>query len=189
MQEQYDDLSKILIGAIQPDSRIRIPAEQEITKLTNNNFGPFLLELSKRHSNEKLPNEIRQLSATLLKNIIINNQSSWLNLDINIKEQIKNNILSTLISTNIKIKKSAGLIIAGICKVELPNNQWNNIFEILINATQNNNTDIKITALITLEYIYEEIPINYINNDTIVKLTNMYYGILSLNNKNEKKDK
>ena len=186
MQEQYDDLTKILIGALQPDAKIRIPAEQEITKLTSNNYGLFLLELSKKQASEKEPKEVRQLSATLIKNIINTSQPTWLNLDLNLKEQIKNNILSTLISSDIDIKKSAGIIIAGICKVELPNNQWNNIFDVLINASKNNNIDVKITSLITLGYIYEEISINNINNDTIINLTNMYYSILCSNDENEK---
>ena len=179
MQEQPDELSKILFGAIQADEKIRRPAEEEIQKLTNNNFSLFLFELSKRQADEKMIKPIRQLSATLIKNIIKDNQEKWLNLDINSKEQIKNNILSTLISPDIDIKKAAGLCISGICKVELPNNQWNNIFENLINAAQNENKDIKITALLTLGYIYEEIPLNVINTDTITKLVNMYYNILS----------
>ena len=179
MQEQPDELSKILFGAIQADEKIRRPAEEEIQKLTNNNFSLFLFELSKRQADEKMIKPIRQLSATLIKNIIKDNQEKWLNLDINSKEQIKNNILSTLISPDIDIKKAAGLCISGICKVELPNNQWNNIFENLINAAQNENKDIKITALLTLGYIYEEIPLNVINSDTITKLVNMYYNILS----------
>ena len=179
MQEQPDELTKILFCAMQAEDNIRKPAEEEIQKLTNNNFNLFLFELSKRQADEKIMKSIRQLCATLIKNIIKNNQEKWLNLDNNSKEQIKNNILSTLISPDIDIKKAAGLCIAGICKIELPNNQWTNVFDNLINAAQNNNKDIRITALITLGYIYEEIPLNVINNDTIAKLVNMYYNTLS----------
>lgn len=179
MQEQPDDLTKILFAAMQANDNIRRPAEEEIQKLTNNNYSLFLLELSKKQADEKMEKPIRQLCATLIKNIINDHQEKWLNLDINFKEQIKNNILSTLISPDIDIKKAAALCISGICKVELPNNQWTNIFDNLINAAQNDNKDIKITALITLGDIYEEIPLNLINNDTITKLINMYYNTLS----------
>ena len=67
-----------------------------------------------------------------------------------------------------------------------------NIFDILINASQNNNPDIKITSLITLEYIFEDIRDKrlYVNisKDTITKITNMYYSILATNNKNDQND-
>jgi len=179
MQEQPDELTKILWGAIQADDKIRKPAEEEILKLTNNNFSLFLFELSKKQADEKMIKPIRQLSATLIKNIINDHQEQWLNLDVNYKEQIKNNILSTLVSPDMDIKKAAGLCISGICHVELPNNQWTNVFENLINAAQNENKDIRITAILTLGYIYEEIPINVINSDTITKLINMYYNTLS----------
>ena len=179
MQEQSDNLTQILLSAISPDAKIRVPAEEEIKKLTNNNFGAFLFELSKKQANEKESNNVRQLCATLIKNIINSSTDTWLNLDQNLKEQIKNNILSSLITEDIHIKNATGLCIAGICRVELPRNQWNNIFDILINASQNNNINVKITTVIILGMIYEDIKINNINNNTISKLTNMYYSLLT----------
>ena len=63
---------------------------------------------------------------------------------------------------------------------------WTDIFDILINASQNNDIEIKITSLITLEYIYEDISINFINKDTIIKLMNNYYSLLSEKENNDK---
>lgn len=192
MQSQNDSLSQILLAIFSKEQNIRVSAEQEIEKLINNNFGTFLFEISKKLSNEKEEKPVRQLSATIIKNKIRNNSEVWFSLDQSIKDQIKNNILSTLITPDLEVKKAAALSIAGICKVELPRKIWNNIFDILIMASQNDSIDVKITSLITLGYIFEEFAEDpnciEISNDTIVKLTNMYYSILTINKENENKN-
>ena len=182
MQNAPDALSQLLAASINPDDTIRNQAQQEINNLTNNNLEQFLLELSKKQANEKESKEIRQLCATMIKNMIKNSENIWLNLDPNFRNEIKNNILSTLISQDINIKKAAALCIAGICKVELSRGLWTEIFDILINASQNSDVEIKITSLITLQYIYEDVPINYIKKEIIFKLINNYYSILSQDN-------
>ena len=188
MEQQNINLSQILSAIFDPDQSIRVSAEKEIEKLSNSNLGAFIFELSSILANEKEVNNVRQLSATLIKNKIQSSSDMWFNVDENLKTQIKNNILATLITTDNIVKKATALCIAGICTVELPNNIWMNIFDTLINTSQNNNTDIKITSLITLGYIFEDIAEkkNYINisKDNIGKITNMYYNILATNNLN-----
>ena len=186
MQETYDNLTQILLAAINADSKIRILAEEEIKKCINNNYEAFLFELSKKQANKNEPNSVRQLSAILIKNIIINSTEKWLNLNQIIKEQIKTNILSSLITEDIYIKNVTGLCIAGICKVELPRNQWSNIFDILINVSQNENINVKISSVIVLGMIYEDIQITNIDNNTVSKLINMYYTLLTTKNDNDK---
>ena len=186
MQNAPDALSQLLLASMDPNQIIRTNAQQEINNLTNNNLSQCLLELSKKQASENEPNNIRQLCATLIKNIIRNSENAWLNLDQNLRNEIKNNILSTLISKDINIKKAAALCISGICKVELSKGLWNEIFDILINASQNNDIEIKITSLITLEYIFEDVSINYIKKDTILKLMNNYYSLLSEKDNNDK---
>ena len=185
MQNAPDALSQLLAASINPNEAIRNKAQQAINNLTNNNFEQFLLELSKKQASENEPNEIRQLSATIIKNIIKGSENSWLSLDKNFRNEIKNNILSTLISKDINIKKAAALCIAGICKVELPKGLWIDIFDILINASQNKDIEIKITSLITMQYIYEDVPINFIKKEIILKLIANYYSLLSEKNINE----
>ena len=178
MQNAPDALSQLLAASISPNEAIRNKAQQEINNLTNNNFEQFLLELSKKQASENEPNEIRQLSATIIKNIIKGSENSWLSLDKDFRNEIKNNILSTLISKDINIKKAAALCIAGICKVELPKGLWIDIFDVLINASQNKDIEIKITSLITMQYIYEDVPINFIKKEIILKLIANYYSLL-----------
>lgn len=105
MENNPDALTQLLLDSINTNTIIRTKAQEEINNLTNNNLNQFILELSKKQSNEKELNTIRQLCATLIKNIIRNSENNWLNLDINLRNEIKNNILSTLISKDINIKK------------------------------------------------------------------------------------
>lgn len=186
MQNTPDALSQLLSASMSPNEAIRTKATQEIDNLTSNSFEKFLFELSKKQANENESNEIRQLCATIIKNSINNNQSLWLKLDYNFRNEIKNNILSTLISKDINIKKAAALCIAGICKVELPAGLWTDIFDVLINASQNNDIEIKVTSLITLQYIYEDISINCIKKETILNLMNNYYSLLTIKNNEDK---
>ena len=73
-------------------------------------------------------NNIRQLSVIIIKNKIQNSTENLLNLDDIYKTQIKNNILASLISQDIEVKKVTTLCILGICCIELPKNLWINIF-------------------------------------------------------------
>lgn len=185
MQNTPDALSQLLAASIDANQEIRNKAQQEINNLTNNNLEQFLLELSKKQASENEPNEIRQLCATTIKNIIKDSENIWLNLDKDFRNEIKNNILSTLISKDINIKKAAALCIAGICRVELSKGLWLDVFDILINASQNSDIEIKITSLITLQYIYEDVPISYIKKEIIYKLIQNYYSLLSEKNTND----
>ena len=185
MQNTPDALSQLLAASIDANQEIRNKAQQEINNLTNNNLEQFLLELSKKQASENEPNEIRQLCATTIKNIIKDSENIWLNLDKDFRNEIKNNILSTLISKDINIKKAAALCIAGICRVELSKGLWLDVFNILINASQNSDIEIKITSLITLQYIYEDVPISYIKKEIIYKLIQNYYSLLSEKNTND----
>ena len=185
MQNGPDALSQLLSALVDTKNEIRAKAQQELENLTINNFDQLLLELSKKQANENESNELRQLCATIIKNLINNNENVWLNLDQAFRNEIKNNILATLICKDINIKKAAAFCIAGICKVELSKGYWSNIFDILINASQNNDIEIKITSLITLEYIYEDVQINFIKKETILKLIDNYYSLLSIKDNND----
>ena len=183
-----DPLTPILSNILIPDSTIRSQAENQINLLVSQNFPHFLISISSKLSEENEKKEIRQLSATLIKNLISNTNyiQQYLQIPSEKKQIIKNNILSTLASPILEIRKAAALAVAGICKIELPLNQWDNIFDVLINTTQNENLFIQLSSLTTLEYIYEEINIKDININIIAKLLNTYYSLLdNKDNNNE----
>ena len=67
---QRDELSLFLENAINPDSNIRRQTEYEINYICDRNFGQFLIELSKKISTEQEKKIVRQMSATIIKNML-----------------------------------------------------------------------------------------------------------------------
>ena len=180
--QNKETLNQILSNILSADIALRTQSETQINLLASENLSQFLISISKKINDETEKKEIRQLSSTLLKNIISNKNyiEEYFKISPEIKKKIKNNILSTLASPNIDIRKAAALAVAGICKIELPKNQWHEIFDILISTSQNENLFIQLSSLTTLEYIYEDINIKDIDINIKAKLLNTYYLIISL---------
>ena len=170
LNNQNDQLSLILKGIYNPDMNIRKQAEDQVSMLLSQNFGQFLIELSKKIATEQEETQVRQVSATLIKMVINKTKytEEWFKLTDDIKKAIKDNVLSTLASSNVDVRKAAALALAGICKIEIPKGQWLNIFDVLSNTAQNNDLNIQLSSLTTLEYIYEEINQGDIPNTTVL---------------------
>ena len=178
---QEEQLSLFLENALNPDINIRKQAEDKINSICQQNFGAFLLELSKKISTEQEKKKVRQLSAVLIKNMLNREEYSpqWFNLNEEIKSVVKNNILSTLASNDIDIRKSAALTVAGICKLEIPAKQWLNIFDTLSSTSQNQDINIQLSSLTCLEYIFEEIKQSDLPLEISAKLLNTFYSLLN----------
>ena len=84
-------LITILQDALSGDKSLRDKAEADITRLADENFGLFLLNLSIQISNEEVPKTLRQISATIIKNMITKTQytNQWNKLEREQKEKIK----------------------------------------------------------------------------------------------------
>ena len=177
---QGDELSLYLENALNPDMNIRKQAEERINQICDQNFGQFLIELSKKISTEQEKKPVRQLSATIIKNMLNKDNYSiqWFKLSDDIKTLVKNNILSTLASSDIDIRKAAAFTVAGICKVEIPQKQWLNIFDVLSSTSQNDDINIRLSSLTCLEYIFEEIKQSDLPVNTVANLLNTFYSLL-----------
>ena len=178
---QEEQLSLYLENALNPDINIRKQAEDKINSICQQNFGGFLLDLSKKISTEQEKKMVRQMSAVLIKNMLNREEYSpqWFNLNEEIKSVVKNNILSTLASNDIDIRKSAALTVAGICKLEIPAKQWLNIFDTLSSTSQNQDINIQLSSLTCLEYIFEEIKQSDLPLEISAKLLNTFYSLLN----------
>ena len=183
---QIDQLSIILTGVYNPDPNIRKQAEDQVQLFLSQNYGQFLIELSKRISTEQENVQVRQVSATVIKTAVNSPKyvEEWFKLSDDIKKAIKDNVLSTLASNNVNVRKAAALALAAICKIEIPKGQWLNIFDVLSNTAQNTDLNIQLSSLKALEYIYEEIKPGDIPNVTVAQLLNTYYSLLTKDNIN-----
>ena len=117
-----DQISIILKNVLNSDPNIRLSSENQIEQMLSQNFGQFLIVLSKKISTEEEDKQVRQMSSTIINNMVNNSNytKEWFQLQEEIKKVIKDNILSTLASKDIDIRKAAALALAGICKIEIP---------------------------------------------------------------------
>lgn len=155
-------------------------AEENLKLLAEQNFGNLLIELASILSDEGSSIQKRQLCASIIKNSINTNLESinkWMTLPTEIKKTIKNYVLSTLASEINNIRKSASLAVAGklfnslinffilkkaIASVELPYNEWHDIITTLIHTSTLENVNFKISSIITIGYISQEVSPQYL---------------------------
>lgn len=159
-------------------------AENQIQYYAFNYFPETVSQLSDILVDENIKKENRQLAASLLKNWITLNeslQSKWLQMNPSIQEDVRNKVLATLASNDKTIRKAAGFTVAGICKVELPQNKWPNIIPSLIQNCQNENLNIKLASLETLGLILEELRPRILSTEVVDQILNAVLSSLQSN--------
>jgi len=160
----------LITNALSSEKQVRETAEKSLLELAVANSRKFLFNLATELADEGKQTPCRQMAALLMKNFISINEKSkqiWINLENNSKDQIKNLILSTLASQNKNVRKAAGLLIAAICKVDLPlTEKWPNLISSLCSNSYNENLNIRHAAIESLGYLCEEL-----NNKSIDPLS------------------
>jgi importin subunit beta-1 len=165
------NFSNVLNGALSSDKSTRQEAERSLEYYATNNFPEFLYKLATELADESKSVANRQLAATYFKNIITipeRLKEMWINLDVSVKDNIKMTILSCLASTRKEIRRATGIVIAGICKVDLPiTEKWPSLIQSLYENSFNENTDMRLAAIESLGYICEEMTVKTFDPATV----------------------
>lgn len=142
------------------DPVIRIAAEKSIAELAEIDFQNYLEKLALVLIGEGFSLSLRKLSATLIKNPISNVAyftEKWKNLNVVVKDNLKQQILSALGSENAELRKMTASVISSLVKIELPiTSNWPVLLPILCK----NDFENKIfhnAAVETLGFICEEL--------------------------------
>jgi len=161
----------LIQNALSSDKTTRESSEKILSEFAIANPVKFLFNLASELADESKQTPSRQMSAALMKNFITINEKSklfWLNLENNSKDQIKDLILSTLASQDKNVRKAAGLVIAAICKVDLPlTEKWPNLISSLCSNSYNENLNIRHAAIETLGYMCEELNLKSIDSNSV----------------------
>jgi importin subunit beta-1 len=165
-------ISEILNNALSSDKTTRQDSENKLSNLALRNFPEFLFNLATELADESKPIKSRQMAATYIKNsIFISNdlKDIWVNkIDPTAKEQIKNLILSTLATKFKEVRAAAGLVLAGICRVDLPlNEKWPTLIASLCQSAYHENLNIRLAAIESLGYICEELTPKTIDSGSV----------------------
>jgi hypothetical protein len=95
---------------------VRKLAEEKIDEITTHDFGGFMLECARELAQETRSTSTRQLASTLIKNLLHHspkNSGKWGLLDQNLRNEIKNTVLSCLASEIKDVRKAAASSVAG----------------------------------------------------------------------------
>jgi hypothetical protein len=114
---ELNNLIPVLHQCLNKDNEIRKEAESQIRIFANSDFGNTLILCSHILGDESQNIQIRQLCATLIKNLITifpEHTDEWTSLSSDVKEIIKNNICGSLGSSFKQIRKASALCVAGI---------------------------------------------------------------------------
>ena len=178
------DICTLLTDARNGDKIKRTNAEEQLSKLAEENFSELLRVLSDQIANENQSKENRQLAASIIKNSIIFHdklQERWLNMSLEQSNGIKMSILGSLASQVKEVRKSVSSTIAGICKIELPLGKWPEIIDVLVNTCMHENLNFRLSSLETLGYICEEISPKGINYADVDKILSAVFNNISSN--------
>lgn len=108
------NIEEILVSVLSGNNSKIQEAENCLRELAKENYGKLLSELSQIISDEKFPINKRQLCASIIRNSVREGDSSnWFNLNKEVKESIKTNVLSSLASQHKEIRKSGSLAVTG----------------------------------------------------------------------------
>jgi importin subunit beta-1 len=163
-------LSEILTQCRNDNDKIRSEAEKRLDNMAMNDFGQLLEGCARELAGESNPKENRQLCATLIKNMILyqpKHQGKWEQLGHEIKFTIKNYVISCLASNVKEVRKAAAVTVAGICKLEIPRGEWPNIINILIETSSNQDINIRMSSLITIGYISQELMPGHLSSEEV----------------------
>lgn len=154
------DLIKTLEQLMNQDPIVRTGAEKLISQLAEVDFKDYLEKLTAVLIGEGFSISVRKLSATLIKNPIINvplYTEKWSNFSSETRDSLKQQILSALGSEKPEVRKVAASVIASIAKIEIPiSEKWPTLLTILCQNTFEN-TSFYNAAIETLGFICEEL--------------------------------
>ncbi|KAF4379052.1 hypothetical protein F8388_022139, partial [Cannabis sativa] len=161
------EITQFLLAAQSADAKVRTEAEANLRQFQEQNLPAFLLSLSFELANNDKPTESRRLAGIVLKNSLDAKDAAtkdrlvqqWMQIDVSIKTQIKDFLLSTLGSPVPEARHTSAQVVAKIAAIEIPQKQWPALIgTLLANMTQReSHAGLKQATLETFGYVCEEI--------------------------------
>ncbi|THH30317.1 hypothetical protein EUX98_g3876 [Antrodiella citrinella] len=161
--------TELLANTLSADAHTRQDATQKLENASQENYPAYMLMLSSELVNEGSQPHVRNAAGLALKNAltardITRSQEAatrWLSLDVNSRGKVKQDSLNALSSTTGKVGTVAAQVVAAIATVELPQNQWMEVIEILLGFVNNTanapNTGLRVATLQAIGFLCESI--------------------------------
>eukprot|EP00770_Monocercomonoides_exilis_P006564 MONOS_6530.1-p1 / transcript=MONOS_6530.1 / gene=MONOS_6530 / organism=Monocercomonoides_exilis_PA203 / gene_product=importin beta subunit / transcript_product=importin beta subunit / location=Mono_scaffold00207:19077-22734(+) / protein_length=989 / sequence_SO=supercontig / SO=protein_coding / is_pseudo=false len=141
-------------------------ALMELDRLEKENFCLYILNLATEMANESNDLSLRQLAGLILKNCLVSENPiqqqkkivRWAMAAKDCRDQIKQMAVVTLQSPYKEAGLSAGQVVAGIGKIELPLGQWPDLISGLLLFARNERPLLKEVTLRCLGIICQDVP-------------------------------
>jgi len=179
------DISQILINATSSDHQTRTNAENSLKQMESN-LPQFLTLLMQELNNEQKPPTSRRLAGLIIKNSLTTNNEErneilakqWLQIDPNLRNQLKLAALTTLGSSSREARQSAAQVVSCIATIELPVSQWPDLIGILVNnVTKGQDHGLRQATLEALGYLCEELESGTLTQQANMVLTAIVHGM------------
>ncbi|EJD04944.1 ARM repeat-containing protein [Fomitiporia mediterranea MF3/22] len=177
--------AELLNNSLSPVAATRQQATEQLEAVARDNYPGYLVTLSSELANEAQSITIRNAAGIALKNALTAReatrqqeyQNRWLALPQEPKNKVKQEALMTLSSSSTKAGGVAAQVVAAVAAVELSNNQWPEVIEILLRFMDNTeNTNLRIATLQTIGYICESIKPEILSMRSNEILTAVIHG-------------
>ncbi|KAH8112102.1 ARM repeat-containing protein [Phellopilus nigrolimitatus] len=183
--------AELLTNSLSPVAQTRQDATAQLEAVARDNYPGYVATLSSELANEAQTTTIRNAAGIALKNALsarlkhiiqestrqLDYSNRWLALPAEPKEQVKQDVLRALASPSQKAGGVAAQVVAAIAAVELPNNQWPEIIEILLRFMDGpDNVSLKIATLQAIGYICETIKPEILSMRSNEILTAVIHG-------------
>ena len=175
----------LLVQMFSPVQEELLNAKNFLERAAVENLPRFLKVLSDVLVNTKNSNVVRVAAGLQLKNHLMSKdetinqqyQLRWLQFSEEIREHIKQNILTAL-GTETTRPSSAAQCVAYVAVIELSINGWGNLIEALVsNVTESSNDMHQEAALEAIGYICQDIRMEVLENQTNRILTAIIHGM------------
>ncbi|KAF9516651.1 hypothetical protein BS47DRAFT_619973 [Hydnum rufescens UP504] len=179
------DARQLLVNSLSSDAPVRQNATEQLETAARENYAGYMITLSHELANEQSQPHIRNAASVALKNALSARDATrqaqyiarWLALPEDVKIKIKQESLLTLGSPTPRAGLYAAQVVAAIAAVELPENQWQDLIQILLGFINNgDNVGVRVSTLSAIGYICESIKPEILSSRSNEILTAVVQG-------------
>lgn len=163
------DVTQFLVNAQALDASVRTAAEEQLKLFQEQNLPGFLASLAAELANNAKPADSRRLAGLILKNTLDAKEdvrkrelhARWLTLDPQLKQGVRDSVLSTLHSDIPDVRHTAAMVTAKISAIDLVRKEWPTLIQTLLGyiGAQPPVTGTRQATLEAMGYVCEEMAL------------------------------
>ncbi|KAG0057156.1 karyopherin beta [Gryganskiella cystojenkinii] len=155
-------IGEILLNTLSPDQLIRETATRQLETAAEEDFKQYVVmlcqELSVEQSQARIPAGLALKNALTARETVRRDEMSarWLGIDADTRLQIKNLVLTTLGTNDLRAGLTAAQVVAAIAAIELPIGEWEDVIRQMLQTLQtSDNNNLKQCTFKAIGFVCE----------------------------------